>query len=296
MQPSESAVSSFLRAARVTVAGLEVESGWAAEDGHGLRTAFTIERNLKKQPNTAQVSLYNLHADHRNQLMELSGGEIDVVIEAGYRSEGLTTIYKGDLRDVSSEPSGDGTWVTTVRSGDGEKKTRTRKAQPNAKAGVSIETTMNKLASDLGIDVGNLKKALRDTNSIKDLGNAFGKGFNAEGPAMKRLEKLAKSMGLSASIQNKQLQLIPLAKSVSQTVITIRPGRGGLVNIPTVDNQGRCSFRVLLRPDLVPGSDVEIQDSVVANGSWQVQSVRYVGDTWTGDWLAECEGVRYAPA
>lgn len=284
----------FLRVARVTVAGLRVDGGHL-EAGHGLRIGFTITRTTKKDPNTAEVSIYNLNATHRRQLQELNGSAVPVTVEAGYVPEGLHTLFEGDLRHVWSEPIGSGTWITTVSSGDGEHASRTKRTKRTARAGISVESIAKDIAGDLQIGVGNLFQALKRGASIEELGSAFGTGVNIEGNTAKRLNKLMKSAGLEMSIQNRELQILDRGGVVSSGLAAeLSPGEGGIIGVPVIDKDGRCSFRSLLRADLHPGGLARIKESSVANGDWRLDSVVSLGDTHGRDWASECEGVPFA--
>lgn len=282
----------FLRVARVDVAGLRVDGG-RLESGHGLRIGFTIERTLKKTPNTASVSIYNLNAAHRQALQELNGSDVPVVIQAGYRSEStIHTLFQGDLRHVYSEPDGRGTWVTTISSGDGENASRTGRTKRTAVAGISYQRIAQDIAADLKVGVGNLVQALKQGASISDLGTSFVDGFAAEGNTAKRLQALLEASGRQFSIQDNEIQVLKKG-GVDHTGLAaeLSPGAGGLVGIPVIDHKGRCSFRSLLRPELVPGGAARIEGSKIANGDWRLDTVTHIGDTHGHDNVSECEGV-----
>ena len=63
-----------------------------------LRIDFNVSKGIGSKQNTATISIWNLTASHRKQL----GEEFDKIeLKVGYRDGPLSTIFKGNIRDVT---------------------------------------------------------------------------------------------------------------------------------------------------------------------------------------------------
>jgi hypothetical protein len=83
----------------------------------GLDVRFAIEA-AERTYGKAEIAIYNLNADHRQALE--AAKSVDVELRAGYVDEDLTTIFEGALRESFSQLDPPD-WITTIRSGDGDK-------------------------------------------------------------------------------------------------------------------------------------------------------------------------------
>lgn len=252
----------------------------------GLRIAFTVERNLKAKPNTAEISIYNLNRESRDLLQ----GQQDLIVtlEAGYVSTGRSVIYRGDLREVNSVPDGGGNWVTRISSGDGENAHRSARSHRAYKPGIAPKKMLKDIAGDLGVGAGNLLEAVGDA-AIDRLGKVMKNGINGSGTASKVLRGVLGSMGKEHSIQGGEIQVLDRGKARAGAPAGLSPATG-LIGVPTVDNKGQIEATSLLRPDLTPGTKLTISDSVTGNGTWKLSSCTHVGDTHGSDWYVEMEG------
>ena len=70
----------FGRRARIVIHRLVLED---------LDIAFDVEKSLKRDPNTAEIRITNLNADHRRQLQEQA--VVPLRLEAGYAKAQLST-------------------------------------------------------------------------------------------------------------------------------------------------------------------------------------------------------------
>lgn len=286
MTLSARANENFGRLCEVNVGGLRVES---------LRVGFTIEKTTKREPNTCEIAVYNLSRTHREAL-ETGYGKarvpgtkrkaIPVRLAAGYQGNGMSLLFYGQLREVFSRPESDGSWVTVLRSGDGDRATRAR-ATFGFRPGVSISRVVESLAGEMGIGLGNAGKQLAVAQLV-GLGATIGRGATFEGAAPEQLDALLRSAGYEWSIQDNTLQVVPIGKSLDALGVVLSP-QTGLVDVPTIDEKGNLQARALLLPGLVPGRRVKVRSSTI-RGVWRLEKVRYVGDTFGQDWVAEIEG------
>ncbi len=250
-----------------------------------LRVGFTVKKSLKKSANTAEVAVYNLAKETRTRLEAMSG--VSVEIYAGYDGNNAL-IFRGELRDVYSRPEQDGSWVTVLRSADGDRALREGRTNYGQRPGVSVGRVVQQLTTDLGVGIGNAAKALA-TGNIAGIGSAFGKGLVLSGSTQAQMDKLMSSTGNEWSIQDGELQVLP-AGGALQTSMTVLSPLTGLVGTPEVQDKGKkkgkAQIRARILPDLNPGQLVAVESATV-NGAWRIDETSYIGDTHGEDWTAE---------
>jgi hypothetical protein len=270
---------------RVEIDGVEVAVATPDHTHDGLRCGFTVERTLAKEPNTAEVSIYNLAAETRGQFAKLEG--VLVVIEAGYVDTGLTTIFKGEMREGFSRPEGDQSWITIVRAGDGDTAHSKSRSNRGFRPGVSLEQAINQMAKDMKVGVGNVAKEIL-SGKVDGIGDVFGKGMTTAGSTMEQLQRQMRSIGKEVSIQDGELQVVDMGSVVGMPATVLMAGTG-LEGTPEIDGKGIMSCRARILPGLVPGYPIEIVSEVIGVGLWRIDKVRYVGDTHGNEWAAEIE-------
>jgi hypothetical protein len=286
MTLSARANENFGRLCEVNVGGMRVES---------LRVGFTVEKTTKREPNTCELAIYNLSRAHREALetgygkLRVPGTKLKAIpvrLAAGYQGTGMSLLFYGQLREVFSRPESDGSWVTVMRSGDGDRATRAR-ATFGFRPGVSMTRVVEQLTTEMGIGLGNASKQLLSAR-LEGVGASIGRGATFEGSAPEQLDSVLRSAGYEWSIQDNALSVTPIGKSLDTQGVLLSP-QSGLVDVPTTDEKGNLQARALLLPGLVPGRRVKVRASTL-KGVWRLERVRYVGDTHGQDWAAELEG------
>jgi hypothetical protein len=274
----------FGRRAIVTVDRLELAD---------FDVSFRIEKTLKPEPNTLELAIFNLNPDHRAALEELRPKEttptrgIPCKIEAGYGDE-LSLLWLGDLRTVESQSNGPD-WITNLTSGDGEK------AYQNARINVSygpatpLETALRAMVRALGVDGGNLAKVVA---KLRQGGSAMlPAGAGLSGQAAQHLDNFARSADLEWSIQDGALQILERGKALSTKAIELTP-ETGLIGSPTVDNEGLLKARMLVIPDVRPGTLLVVKSQRV-EGNYRTEKAVWDCDTSGGPWYVDVEASRY---
>jgi hypothetical protein len=274
------------RRCRVTVGGFAVE---------GLRVGFTVTKDLSKNPNTAELAIYNLSRASRARME--SGRNLPVVIEAGYQETGLFVIYAGAMRAAFNRPEKDGSWATILRAGDGDKARRGKKRTTSARPGVSIDRVVKDVFGELQVGAGNLWQALKDGKSV---GDVFNMGFAGVSSASEQFDKLMESQGLEWSVQDGEMLVLPHGAALA-TEATVLSSETGLEGSPEVDAKGVIHARCRIVPGLGPGYPVQFTREHAArrenlldlelSAIHRVTKTRYVGDTHGTDWNADISAV-----
>lgn len=257
-----------------------------------LDFAFTIKKTLKPEPNTCEVTVFNLNRERQAELEAIApkGTKqatvgIPCEIEAGYEA-GTSLLWRGDLRTVETTDDEAGNTLTYLTSGDGEKSWKHARLHVSYGPQTSIDTSLRAIARSLGVDEGNLSKVV---SRLKVAGSAIwptGKVFT--GAVSRQLMSIARSADLEVSIQDGALQFLDRGKALAGQALKLASNTG-LIGSPSVDNEGIVSFRTLLIPDLRCGGAV-VLDAKRVKGNYRIIEIEASGDTSSTDWYADCKG------
>jgi hypothetical protein len=272
------------RAARVVLHELEIT---------GLDIAFRVSKTLlTPDPDTLELTIWNLSEDHRAGLQNQT--DVPVRLEAGYigskalsagtaaaldaagfvAGTGLPLLFGGDLRDVHSYQEEDGSWMTVLSSGDGDKAKR-RRVNKAFGPGTPLRFAIEQVATELGLGLGALPLAVQNAK-LFDGGQQFAAGVVLSGNGFKQLTRLLTSMGYRWSVQDGEI----VVHTFGGSAVLLTPDTG-LVSSPVPQNDGRVTATSLLQPDINPGRQVEIASKHV-RGVYAVESVTHEGDL--GGW------------
>lgn len=268
----------FGRKWKVTVSTVAIE---------GLRVRFKVDKTSKPEPNKAEVSIWGLAESNRAMLERMvdEGQEIPVQIEAGYAAA-TSVIYSGQLRHVATTREGPDL-IVTVGSGDGEKAYQTKRVSASFQPNVTADAVLRKLAASLGVSPGNVASAAVKLR-LAGVGALFSQGTVLHGSASREMSAICRSCGLSWSIQDGELQLLPIGKALEASAIDLSP-ETGLVGSPTVDGKGKLSARMLMAPDVFPGRKI-VLTSERLSGNYVVDVSSHSGDSHGQEWYVDIEG------
>jgi hypothetical protein len=138
-----------------------------------LDIGFQITKSTKKQPNKAEIKVYNLSHDTRAKIEGKRDrlGKLDNPVkcdlEAGY-ADGMSLIFSGDLHTIFTEKEGPD-WVTHLASADGLSAVRQANVSFGVKKGTSVVDVLKKAAVGGGFKMGNLVEVTGGAK-ISDMG------------------------------------------------------------------------------------------------------------------------------
>ncbi len=189
-----------------------------------LRVAFKVTKTLVKDPNSAEIKIYNLAESTR---AKLPGTGSKVVLKAGYEDT-VEQIFIGDARSIESKREGV-EWVTTLKCGDGERAVQHARVNESFGVNTLASNVITTLGEATGLDTGNLSTLAK--------GGAFPgrytQGYAASGKAFKELEKALSAAGYELSIQDGALQVLKPGETTTESVIELSED-SGLVGSPEV--------------------------------------------------------------
>lgn len=249
----------------------------------GLRVSFKVAKTLRRNPNKAEIKVYNLNPTNRAQIEQAVG--VACKVTAGYKGAPLATYFLGDLRGGRTEREGVNL-ITMLSNGDGERRSRSARASATFAPGTTVGAVLQHLVGRLGIDPGNTARTF--ANAV--LGNGmqiFAEGTTVHGNAHDELDALARSAGLEVSVQDGVLQAVPRGAPLPATAVVLNASSGLLGN-PSISNEGVVKFKALLLPDIAPGRQITIQTPLLS-GTYRVEKAEYVGDTGGADWYVQGE-------
>lgn len=244
-----------------------------------LDVRFDITRTKGKEPNTAEIAVYNLSPQHRAQIENLRG-RIRVEVEAGYKGE-RALIFRGDLRYAVTEREGPD-FVTRIEGDDGGKALLGATVNRSFAAGTPVTSVVRACFAALGLGNGNLSEL---EATLRTQGGAtFTGGTVLYGPADKELDRVLRSCGYRYSIQNGVPQITRPGKPLQARAVLLTSDD---IDAPTVNPDGTIEVVAPLVPDLFPGGRVQL-DTERKRGLYGIEKVNYVGDSSadSNDWHA----------
>lgn len=248
-----------------------------------LRVKFKVERDLNRDPNVAEVEVYNLNREHRNALQDRR----DLTISAGHVGN-LQLMFSGSIGYAAHFREGVN-WVTKIKCGDGVLQYSTAKVNTTISGSVSIRELLSTLTSSLDLQLGN--GALRFNIDVPRAVALPGRGTTISGNAASVLDRYVTSAGLQWSIQDGKLQVLAPRETLPQNVVAVKiiSKDTGLIGTPEVNAvTGFVTGKTLLQGDMIPGRAIILRTGTI-DGSFGLQRVVHIGDTWGTDWYSEFE-------
>ncbi len=268
----------FHRVAAVTVDTLKIT---------GLRVEFKVVKTSRPEPNSAEVTIYNISADHRRK-MQVAG--VPVLLEAGYESApGQSTmqqLFLGDMRVAGHKRHGVD-WVTKLEAGDGEKTLRTSKLTESFAAGTRKDAVVKRMLESMKLNVKDAVAKIGE-KGLQGAAEEFYKGISLSGSTAAELTRVLDDMGLTWSVQDGAVQITKPGEIVGDLVV-LTPATG-LVGSPEAGEKGYVKVRSLLNPLIKPSGGIAL-DSEAFKGTFRVEKATYSGDTHGAPWFVDAEVV-----
>lgn len=253
-----------------------------------LRVSIKIEKTLQKEPNAAEVTIWNLSKGTRAALQKKG---IPTEIEAGYFNA-TSLIFKGDL-DYGSTTRQGSDWVTVLQATDSGTKYRSSRINISFDAGSVLTDVLKTAAEAIGVGLGNVAEAAAE-GAPRGTALEYVKGLVLSGKASEQFDKIVKRAGWEWSIQDGQIQITKPGQPLDpDEVISLQQGTG-LIGSPERGEKGIVKARSLLQPQLLPGHRVEIKagdrgGKPEIDGFYRIEKLSITGDTGGKDWYSDIE-------
>ena len=247
----------------------------------GLRVAFKATKTLKPEPNTCEITIYNLSSDHRAALTKVKHPIVQ--LSAGYEND-LTQVFFGQAVHVLHERKGPDI-LTTVTTSDGGAKLQTARVKQSFGAGTKAGDVLRAIVKTLGVKAGNLDATVKKLNAGK-AASMYLEGMTLSGHAPYELTALCRSAGLEWSIQDGALQILDVGRTSAKFATVLGPDL--LLSTPSLSDKNVVEGRTFLQKDFLPGRQIQIKHEFVT-GAFRLEKCNYQGDTHAEDWAVDFE-------
>jgi len=256
----------------------------------GFRIAFTVNKSITDEPNSATIEVSNLSTGTRNKIRP-AAGEL-AILRAGYAAQGeLPVIYIGDMTNVAHDIMPP-TITTRIESSDGQDAIRTSVANLSFEQGTDARVVVQKLINQIGLPLQ------RATSIIAELPKMiFNNGFSFEGFAADAMNKLSGDLDFNWSVQNNELKITRKKRSSALVAIRLNPDSGLIgspVRIRDVDLEDPektfigWEIEALLQPKAEPADIIEVESRVISPAAqFEIHDVTHTGDTHGEAWTTK---------
>lgn len=256
-----------------------------------LRIDFEVAKGIGSKQNTATISIWNLTASRRKQM----GEEFDKIeLKVGYKNGPLSTIFKGNIRDVThTKETAD--VKSAMECGDGDEAFSKGAVSKTFPAGTKPREIVDYLAGEMpGATKGEMK-------GIDDL-PAYKRPVTLFGWSWSEMDKIGREHGFYWSIQNGQVEAVKNDQVLQGT--TVLSSETGMLSIPEITDKG-VKIKALLNPNIAPGRQIDVRSDFLdedsgrdkrktdqGGGIFRVSDVTYSGSTRDVDFYVEAEASR----
>lgn len=261
-----------------------------------LDLKFSIQKTNRREPNTAEINIFNWPSDQRTFVEGDS-----LTLQIGYEQDRTNNIiYRGKIDQVFDERQGPDL-VTRIVSEDTGASYDNPTVAYSFPEGSRVVTVIKKLLDDMEVGEGNLSDLeanfLRRQRPI-----TFETGFSARGKAWRVLNNLIRSAGYRWSIQDGNLNITAsgVRNSLSRSRHPVISPETGLIGSPTVDVSASSRSRAargkktviatcLPRFGYYIGARVKLASELVDVEEFEITKLRYEGETFSDLWEVELE-------
>lgn len=238
-----------------------------------LKISFSVTKDIKPEPNHAELTIYNLSRQHMQALLD--GEYTQATLSVGY--ETLSILFSGDISKVKVSRQGLD-FIMTFNCGDGLTKYLKSRSKVTIKAGSSDDELIKQLQKDFDLQT----EAVSTTNKAR-----YPRGQVLNGDTRALLNKVAKNNHAQWSIQNGKLLFLPIEHAIAETDIVVLSQETGLINAPEQTDSG-LEVSCLLNPQVSVGTLVEVKSIFdYFNGKYKVVKVTHSGENLGGEWQSK---------
>jgi|GEM_PF-672458 len=237
----------FGRRYRITVS----DSNGDGLDVSDLRCTFNITKTIQMEPNSSEITIYNLNAKTENAIM-MNGKR--VTVEAGYEGTQFGLIFDGDILQTIRERESGTTFKLTIIALDSDRAINFDIANFSLVKGQTARNIVEHIVNQAEnpIDIGSISEKLN--------GQKLTRGKVLFGKASDYLRQIAKSNELQYYMDDGRLHLISLDELPEGEIIELTP-TSGLIGTPQQTDYG-LSGQCLLNPQIKLNSLIHIDNSL----------------------------------
>lgn len=239
---------------------------------NNLRVTFSIKKTLSSEPNTAEISVYNLNASNRNLITSKQYHFLELSV--CYKEDVLRLIFCGDILTVENKLTGQDI-ITTMRCGDGHRAYTEKTIIKTMQKGQKDSDFLNEAVSSFGVQKGAI-------DLPHDRVLPRGKVMMCD--TREAMHKIAINNNADWSIQDDQLVVIPKNKALANNEGWVISRNTGMIGSPKKSNDG-LEVTTLCNPHYRIGSLVRVESKLTEyNGDYKVKSIEHNGDLYGTNW------------
>lgn len=256
------------------------------------RIVAKVEKHRKKEPNTAEVTIYNLAESTRSDFVRSEA--MKVRLEAGYDNL-LRLVFIGDLRHARNVH--DGTeWLTTLQLGDGARAFAQARTNRSYEPGTPISTVLAGLAKDFRVAVPS------EVFATPELQERIAAGEVLVGSVADELTRLLAQFGFEWSFQDGRLRIVKFDGAHPGTIRLISE-EDGMIGSPVIDppkiraapktpskrvRVPKLTVQHTLFPELAAAEKFRLQSRGL-NGTFIIDHLTHELDTFGDEWRSTIE-------
>ncbi len=271
-----------------------------------LRIQFEVIKDHQPYPNRATIKIFNL-SDSNQQKIRFEYDE--VILNAGYEG-GVSMIFRGNIKHVYRYREGND-WIVEIDAGDGDRDYRNAVINESFAAGSTDAALVDRI---VGTFTTTKKGAVQ---GVAATGRVRGKVVSGNAHAV--LSDLARQNDCHWSIQDGQLQIVPVTGYLETDVVVVN-STTGMLGVPEQDDKG-ILINMLLNPLLRINGRVKLDNENIRrkrldtateqekaeaaqkkpamldpNGLYKIYKVTHKGDTRGQEWVSKTETVSLGSA
>ena len=280
---------------------------------NGLDATFNIEKNLKADPNSCELRIYNLSETNRKALQALTNVQVerkagyaglvnakptpldtfsaDLVSSFGFVAPSADSdfrIFKGDVVQIFSQKEGPD-WVTTLRTSDGLNSRQKSRVDPKLatfKKSATIKDIIKKLFDQVLVDTAAAAKKIA-SGDIDGVDDTILNSYTTFGEVHTEIDKHFKKLNVSGFIEDNQLVILKKGETLGTEAVRLTPDTG-LLGSPELSQDGLLKCVSLIRPEIRLGYQLKVE-SASFNGTYRIERLSYSGSTFDQEWFVTIE-------
>lgn len=236
---------------------LQVASQSEAVDLSALRFHFRVSQSDIDTPTILDVRVYNMSDTTAKKLSNIKE-YTDVILNAGYFGGNFGTVFAGTIKQTRRGRESPTDKFFDILAAMDDLPFNFGMVNLSLEAGSnSTQDQVDAIIGQLG-GFGVVKGYTPDFNTT---GTQLARGKVLYGMAKDELRNIARTTQTSWSIQNKQLQFIPLSSYLPGEAVVLTQ-KTGMIGLPEQTQDG-IRVRCLLNPRIVVGSAVKIDNKSI---------------------------------
>lgn len=254
--------------------------------------SFTIKKDNNKEPNSADISIYNLDDNLVNYIANNIENYLVIILEAGWEPNEIKTVFKGTVSKIIDKWKGE-TRNTTLKCSDGAMNVKEAVTSRTYPQSVSYKKVFTDLAADLGTPIGRIEV-------LPDVPNFTGSPAFLGGTS-NQISNLADSINHSYSIQDGSIYILPKNKRLPQQSAYLSE-ETGLKEGPDPLSQSEkkskknktpangISLECQLDGAIIPESTIYVKARNY-DGAFRVTKVTHKGSYEESEWTTSVEAI-----